>query len=222
MRDLEERYRDGTYHSVVFSSVNEVENLVALQRRDKLKQFVNSTDSVFEFGVGTGLNLRYLKCARRVGHDIHPNLHEVCNRYGIEACDDLVRASGEFSVVLAHHVLEHVSDPLGVLRQLRQRVAPHGRLLIYVPFEFNRRYRRYAPDEPNAHLYSWNALTLGNLVTVAGFDVVSVRIRSYGYEQHLAKLGKIGRPIYRLGLSVARTFRPCDEIELVAQLSKVE
>ncbi len=92
-----------------------------------------------------------------------------------------------------------------------------GRLLLYVPFEVNRRYRRYRPGDPNRHLFSWNALTLGNLAAEAGLAVERVRIRPFGYEQRLAKLTRFGWPVYRLVLWAARLIRPCDEIELIAR-----
>ena len=102
---------------------------------------------------------------------------------------------------------------------MQQLLSPGGRLLLFVPFEINRRYRRYVPGDRNHHLFSWNALTCGNLVTAVGLAVEQVSIRPYGYQQRLAMLAKFGMPWYRLALWVAVRLRPCAEIQIVARLS---
>lgn len=216
MSRMEPSYRDGSYHAAVFSADPSTENLLAGRRQRKLQRHVAESDSVLEFGVGTGLNLRLLRCARKVGYDVTQDLAERCARIGVEPCADLELA-GRFDVVIAHHVLEHVTDPFDVLRRLAGRLADGGKLLIYVPLEVGRRYRRYTPGDVNMHLYSWNALTLGNLLTAAGLDVESVRVRPYGYEQRLAPVAKVGNWAYELALAAARAVRPCDEIEAVAR-----
>lgn len=210
-------YLTGVYHRAVFSADPFVMEVLARRRTRKLQRLIRPEDSVFEYGVGTGLNLRFLDCRRRVGYDVSPASADHCRRFGIEPAADLAELDGQhFDVVLCHHVLEHLTDPLAALRTLQPLVAPSGRLLLYAPYEFNRRCRRYRPGDPNRHLFSWNGLTLGNLVTAAGFVVERTRLRAYGYEQRLAKFAKAGRATYRLALRLANLLRPCREIELVA------
>lgn len=213
-------YRSGEYHREVFSADPFVAEAVARQRARKLSRVIAPEDTVFEYGVGTGLNLRFLTCRRRVGYDVSESAGEHCRQFGIEHVADLADLAGEtFSVVLCHHVLEHTADPVGTLRELGRCLSPDGRLIVYVPFEFNRRYRRYWPDDPNRHLFSWNCLTLGNLVSAAGFTVTRAAVHGYGYEQRLARLARLGMGLYRLALAAARLLRPCDEVELIAAAS---
>jgi len=215
---FEREYRTGRYHGGVFSADPFVQDVLARQRARKLRRLIGPGQTVFEYGVGTALNLRYLACARRVGHDISEDAAELCRRFDIEYVADLDQLRGQrFSVVLCHHVLEHVPQPLGTLEALKEYLGPEGRLIVYVPFERGRRYRRYRPGDPNLHLFSWNCLTLGNLVTAAGLVVERARVRPYGYEQRLAPLAKAGMGTYRLALWLLRLVRPCDEIELVAR-----
>jgi len=215
---LGQEYRTGRYHECVFSAEPFVQDVLARRRAGKLQRLIGPGETVFEYGVGTALNLRHLRCARRVGYDISEAAADVCGQYGIEHVGDLNQLEDQrFDVVLCHHVLEHVPQPLRTLETLRGLVATGGRLILYVPLESGRRYRRYRPDDPNHHLFSWNCLTLGNLVTAAGLTVESARIRPYGYEQRLASLAKAGRAMYGLALWLARLFRPCDEIELIAK-----
>lgn len=146
-------------------------------------------DEVLEFGCGFGWNLGGLRCRRRVGHDVAVQLRAEVEETGAE----FVGSTGSlpdrsFDIVISHHSLEHVSDPSGVLAELRRLLRPGGRLLLTVPWERERRYARYDPAEPNHHLFSWNPQTLGNLVTVAGFEEIQVRPRRYGYDRRAALL----------------------------------
>ncbi len=212
-----EAYRDGSYHAAVFDDDPFVSSVLAERRARKLARWIRPTDNVFEFGVGTALNLRALKCAARAGCDPGPAAAQRCAEFDIEFVADLEALSGrQFDVVLCHHVLEHVTDPMAVLRQMRPHLKPGGCLVLVVPYEFNRRYRRWWPGEPNRHLFAWNALTLGNLVTEAGFSVNESGIGAYGYEQRLAPLARFGRPLYEAGIWLANRLRPCLEIRLIA------
>jgi SAM-dependent methyltransferase len=206
------------YQRAVHRGDDFTQSVVARSRRRKLQPFIHADDDVLEFGVGTCLNLRGLECRRKVGYDLSDAGRDVAGRYGIEFVTDFGALDGRaFSVVLCHHVLEHVADPMATLAQIHSLLKPGGRLILCVPFETHRMYRRYAPGDPNHHLFSWNALTLGNLVHDAGFEVVESRVSPFGYEQRLAPLAKVHDAAYRCGLAVVRTLRPADEVFLVGR-----
>ncbi|MFH2067804.1 MAG: class I SAM-dependent methyltransferase [Pseudomonadota bacterium] len=217
---LKQKYQGGAYHQTVFSSDSFVEQFLARRRAQKLQPFISDQDKVFEFGVGTGLNLRYLKCQKRTGYDLSDQAERYCSQYSIEHVADLNSIVGrKFNIILCHHVLEHVPDPIQTINLLNDYLDADGRILLYVPFEFTRDYRRYHPNDQNMHLYSWNALTIGNLVTTAGLTVEQVTILPYGYEQRLANLSKFGMPVFNAAIWVARLIRPSDEIQLIARKS---
>ncbi|MBL9173369.1 MAG: methyltransferase domain-containing protein [Verrucomicrobiales bacterium] len=142
---------------------------------------------VIEFGCGYGWNLGGLRCRRRVGHDIAPQLRPEVEALGVEfVASTGSLGDGSFDVAISHHSLEHVPEPGRVLAELHRLLKPGGCLLLAVPWERERRYRRYDPSEPNHHLYSWNPQTLGNLVAGSGFEGVQVGARRYGYDRRAA------------------------------------
>jgi hypothetical protein len=49
----------------------------------------------------------------------------------------------------------------------------------------------------DVHLYSWNPLTLGNLLTACGFDVVESFLERGGYSRYNAWLYPI-RPLFAM------------------------
>lgn len=193
---------------------------IARARAAKLAPFVQPTDTVLEHGVGAGWNLAALPAARRIGCDVSEFLRPEVERHGIEfVADTAPLPDGLADVVISHHALEHVPDPLAALRELRRLVKPGGRFALWVPYERERRYRRFDPAEPNHHLFSWNVQTLGNLVTEAGFGVLDAAIGRYGYDRFAAVQAvrwRLGEPGFRIGRTLLQTLRPLREVRVLA------
>lgn len=189
---------------------------VARLRAEKIQSHVQPTDTVFEYGAGTGWNLLHLRCARRLAFDISE--HAGSDDPAIEWTRDLHSIPpASMDVLLCHHALEHLLHPAEALDTMRQLLRPGGRLLLFVPYEKERRYRRFNPAEPNHHLYSWNAQTLGNLVTEAAFELDSARIGEFGYDRFAAALAtqwKIGEAGFRLIRRLAHTLKPASEVRV--------
>jgi SAM-dependent methyltransferase len=159
--------------------------------------------SLVDLGAGQG---RFVHLARQAGFDasgvepVAANAAEAKARYGI----DLVHASVD--AYLARHpggvecftllnVLEHVPDPLGIVRRLREALRDGGTVLAIVPnvsFTFTlgavRRllgfrdvYMLESPRftqqgfDPPVHLSSFDARHLRQLFETAGFEVALLR-----------------------------------------------
>lgn len=66
------------------------------------------------------------------GVEPNPTGRERASRFGPVA-STLAQVFGTFDLVTASHVLEHVPDPVGFLREMGRRVAPGGTVLVIVP-----------------------------------------------------------------------------------------
>lgn len=97
---------------------------------------------VLDFGCGAGETLRWLKeiypAAETVGIDINRTLEERLHRNAdraifIDPQDRLPAGLGNFDLILALDVLEHLVDPLSLLRQLVLQLAPGGSMIVSVP-----------------------------------------------------------------------------------------
>ena len=211
--------RGESYADTVLAADDRTLGIISANRARKLRNHLSQSDRVLEIGVGYGTNLWHLDCRKKVGFDIGNFGRNACEAHGIRFVTDFAQLTGEkFSVVLMHHMLEHVPAPLDTLERARDLLEPGGRLLVYVPNDVARHARRFRQDDPNHHLYSWSPLTLANLVSSAGFRVHSVRTQPFGFERYLAPLAQVNVALYRATLWVVQKLYPNSEIQLVAEL----
>ena len=194
--------------------------LMAL-RAEKFQRHVRREHVVFELGVGAGWNLGRLQCARRIGCDAADFLEERIRALGIEftaECADVPAATAD--IAICHHTLEHLLEPANALGQLWRILKAGGLLVLHVPWEREWRYARHCPDEPNHHLFTWNAQNLGNLVTLTGYRLERVAVCSYGYDRFAANLAvrlKFGERGFRLLRRALVALRPLREVEVLAR-----
>jgi len=96
---------------------------------------------VLDIGTSTGTNLRLLRdlgYVNRVGLDMSDDAIRWCAEKGFgkvekgDACN-LPFADGEFDLVLATDIIEHVDDDLRAISEIRRVLAPGGTAIITVP-----------------------------------------------------------------------------------------
>lgn len=149
------------------------------------RPYISQSDTVLDFGCGTGGILRNIVCGRRLGVEINVASVAEARDAGLAVYSDLTQIATESAdVAITHHALEHVAAPLLVLSQILRILKPGGTLIVVVPAESLRAQRfRTWRTVADVHLYSWNPLSLGNLLAECGFTVKEATIRSGGYSR---------------------------------------
>jgi 2-polyprenyl-3-methyl-5-hydroxy-6-metoxy-1,4-benzoquinol methylase len=124
---------------------NRVEDLMdicALEQLLHLSGLQGHAAPILEMGYGTGLNLRELVLRHQLHIDMVEGSEALCAQaralYGEKigvTCAFFERFTSEkkYAHILAMHVLEHVGNPVQVLRQMRHALAPQGRIIALVP-----------------------------------------------------------------------------------------
>ena len=208
------------YHKAKHRGGPFVDEIIARLRIQKFQPYVKETDTVLEYGVGTGYNLMKLRCREKVGYDVADYCRAKVESSGIYFTSDMqevLKWQRRFDVVICHHVLEHVPNPAMELSRIRQLLKPAGRLLLYVPFERERRFQRFNPCDLDMHLFSWSPQSICNLLLTASYEIDDTKICSGGYDRFLAPLAKVGFWIYKAGMWLALLVRPSYEICVVAR-----
>lgn len=112
---------------------------------------------------------------------------------GIEA------AEGAFDAIALNHVIEHVHDPLALLRDCARSLKTNGRLWVATPnlrsFGHARYGRFWRGLEAPRHLQLFTAASLRALIARAGLRAVGpLRTRAWGAEHFAASVMLRGSP----------------------------
>lgn len=166
--------------------------------------------TILDFGCGAGHLLAALPGSRKVGVEINPAARAAGAAYGLTMVADLAALGTErFDIVVSSHALEHVPAPYDTLRQLRNRLAPNGLLLLLLPLDDWRARAQRHPTAPdvNMHLHCWTPRALANLLVVAGFSPRTVRVVTRAFPPFAARLWQLGRPGFELAAFIHAVVR---------------
>lgn len=149
---------------------------------EKFQSDIQANDCVVDFGCGGGWLLHELKCNVRIGVEPNEEAHESCRQNNITVYRTVgAIPNTHIDVVISHHCLEHVIDPVRALRELSGILKTSGLLILVVPIDEWRVQRDYAGKDIDHHLYTWTPRLIANLLSEAGFRVVEVRILNHAW-----------------------------------------
>lgn len=139
---------------------------------------------LLEVGFGNGVTLARLK---DLGWDVTGVEFDavsvnLARELGLEAhlgsIEDVAYPSGTFDAVVASHLIEHLPDPAGFLRECRRVLKDGGRLVLTTPNASSLGHRLFAANwrglEPPRHLHVFGPQALLMLARDAGFKEVQV------------------------------------------------
>lgn len=140
---------------------------------DAVAQFAGSLPQgarVLDAGAGEGNYKRYFSAQRYCGLDL--GIGDAQWNYArLDVIGDLGALpfrSASFDACLNIVTLEHVKDPALVLREIGRALAPGGRLLLIVPFEWEEH------QQPHDY-FRFTRYSLAYLLDQAGFQDASIR-----------------------------------------------
>ena len=199
-----EHYEKSGMHGDKPLSIESLLNETAVddQRRFEMLRSILHNKKVLDFGCGQG---GFLKRAKRLTAEVKGiELEKRVRDYwqgDLQIFPELSCLGGEhFDLITAFHVVEHLPDPRRVLREIKEVLAPNGRIVIEVPSSLDALLNLYE-CEPfqqftywSQHLYLFNAETLETLASQAGLRVIVIeQFQRYPLSNHLYWLSR-GKP----------------------------
>lgn len=139
--------------------------------------------SLLEVGAGIGVLMEYLSSTKGLamtGIDVSAASVAAAQAKGFDvreaAFADLATVLGAneaFDAIVLSHVMEHVEDPLGMMKALLTRLNPGGRLMTAVPYSpMSRELTDWnIMNLPPHHLTRWNQQSLHGLADALGCQV---------------------------------------------------
>lgn len=181
---------------------------------DHLSSYANPPGSLLDIGCGTG---EFALLCRETGWtsygiELSKQANETAARQGITMlpCDLLlesdisIKHNQQFDVIALINVLDHVCDPIGLLRRVRQMLKPSGVVIIRVPnATFHLTVRRFlhlfkAQGQQAFHLYVFSPSTLVEILKNVGLISVSVRNSKTGCTPSYALVKNAGQHFWRV------------------------
>lgn len=166
--------------------------------------------STADIGCGEGhlcAELKNLGWPSVTGLDVSRSRIERARRIypGIRFCDRPLEHAGidacSLDLAVMDNVVEHLPAPAAVLRQVRQHVAPDGRLLVITPNMESGNYRllgrHWTPElAPHVHIFLFTAASLKLLLWQSGFAVdalgsIHTPTRSWRRWMKMARSGQV-------------------------------
>jgi 2-polyprenyl-3-methyl-5-hydroxy-6-metoxy-1,4-benzoquinol methylase len=139
---------------------------------------------ILDIGCGGGAFLHKMKNRgwNAEGLDFDEDaVHAAIEDYGVQArvgrLEDMAYASESFDAITMHHVIEHVYDPVSLLREICRILKPGGRLIVVTPNINSWGHERFGENwrglEPPRHVRLFSTHALGNAAATAGFQQVN-------------------------------------------------
>lgn len=149
----------------------------------KFKPFIKPTDSVLDFGCGSGDILEKLFCREKYGIEINDYAIKKARQKGLTIYKTLAKIPRglTFDVIISHHALEHVENPFLILKGLQTLLKNRGLMIFVVPIDDWRIQKKYHKKDINKHLYAWTPLALGNLFAQANYKIKNIEIFSHAW-----------------------------------------
>lgn len=138
----------------------------------KFKSLVKPGMDLLDFGCGDGALLRALGGSN--GVEINPHSRATARELGCLVEENICAYNNSsMDLIISNHCIEHVENPLSVIKEMRRVIRDNGTIAIVVPC--HRVNMPFSDRDRDYHLFSWSAANLGNLVKLAGFEVIEAR-----------------------------------------------
>lgn len=161
--------------------------------------------AIADVGGGSGRRLRQLRLLgyRRLTC-IDPFIEESGEINGITFVRGILAdVAGPFDLIMYHHSLEHIADPVAELTAVSRRLTARGVALVRLPWLPNAAFERYGADwvqlDAPRHLHIPSREGLRQACARAGLWIVaegddSTALQFWGSERYRAGLSLVGGP----------------------------
>ncbi len=176
----------------------------------KSKKFLGERTKLLDFGSGSGhilksLKNRYREITITSIEDSKP-FQDHLLKYGFNIADSIDNVEGKFDSILLIEVIEHVPDPLELLRKVKSKLNSDGKIFLTTPCgELRNGSRETNAYDEETHIHFFTEKSLKLACNLAGLKpIVLEDIEAMNPEQK--------QPIKKLWLGIKLTARKLLEL----------
>jgi SAM-dependent methyltransferase len=139
---------------------------------------------LLEIGCGSGRQLEFLRQLgwQAEGLDLDPAAVKAASARGLTVHAGSLKKQnfpdGSFEAIVSSHVIEHVHDPVGLLRECGRILKPGGRLVVVTPNTASWGHRWFRNNwlalDPPRHLHLFNSISLCRAAEQADLGICSL------------------------------------------------
>jgi len=164
---------------------------------DRINEMLTGKEKVLDFGCSTGHLLTLIKdrAAEVHGFEVNKKEIEFCQKVlGLDVSGEPLEGrynDGAFDYISMIFVLEHIAEPVDLLKSLGRFLKPGGRFIILVPNVNDALLNFYQIPEYAQfyfcmeHLFYYSATTLGRILEQAGVKATIEVLQEYPVTNHL-------------------------------------
>ena len=215
-----------------------------IRRYQFIQKIISKKSRVLENGSGHGFFLEIMKTNGFdiIGYDISKEKRKYSKKitdvpvYDINI-NEKIPADNKFDIVVLFHTLEHITEPITLLKNIKKLLKPKGKILIEVPnsddfhLKLNKFYKEFYWER--AHIHYFNPKILKNVIQKSSFkNIRIVGVQRYGIENFfhwkLKNKPQMENPSYSLPIElnwVEKNYKNflvdkliCDTIMVVANI----
>jgi 2-polyprenyl-3-methyl-5-hydroxy-6-metoxy-1,4-benzoquinol methylase len=138
-RHRELGYPEGGHAGLLARMLSLIPTVASAGSMDVLKLPSGITGRMLDFGCGDGSFMRRMQGVGWDVHGVEPDtlaVDTLRSRYDLDvrlALGDYSKTGERFNVITLNHVIEHLPDPVGTLKELKVLLAPGGMLIVTTP-----------------------------------------------------------------------------------------
>jgi SAM-dependent methyltransferase len=204
--EINEHYRSERGQAYVAARQSDPSHIGFAINAASFAPYIRTTDHVLDFGAGNGGMMRELatKCRKIEGVEVNDaaraiatGMHQI-----VYPSLDSVPMDSRYDVIVTNHVLEHIGDVVAVLKILRSKLKPGGRLLVKLPIDDvrSKHQRSWSSRDIDHHLHTWTPRLFANVLYDAGFEPIEITILCSAWHPKLFGLHKFGLGRLAFGL----------------------
>ena len=181
-------------------------DFVQKRRAEHFQPHIKNTDTVLDFGCGTGGVLEHIQCAEKIGVEVNELSVKEAKEKGIQIYASLDDAPENCAdVIISNHALEHVTHPAEHITKMLRVLKQGGKIVLVVPAESpaSHRFSNWEENDPDQHIYSWTPLSFGNLIHQCGFEIEKSFRRPIGYSKFVNPIAKYNEGAFQLARRAA-------------------